>query len=92
VRIWPDASGRALGTLRLPLALPEQVKPTRIRFTAPGTVRIVTLPPGQATTLRFAVSSRQPWTLRFKALSGGGYLSDGRSVSARAGEPVFARR
>jgi hypothetical protein len=92
VRVWPDASGRALGTLRLPLALPEQVKPTRIRFTAPGTVRIVTLPPGQATTLRFAVSSRQPWTLRFKALSGGGYLSDGRSVSARAGEPVFARR
>jgi hypothetical protein len=92
VRVWADASGRARGTLRLPLALPEQVKPTRIRFTTPGTVRIVTLRPGQATTLRFTVSSRQPWTLRFEALSGGGYLSDGRSVSARAGEPIFARR
>ena len=92
VRVWADASGRARGTLRLPLALPEQVKPTRIRFTTPGTVRIVTLRPGQATTVRFAVSSRQPWTLRFEALSGGGYLSDGRSVSARAGEPIFARR
>jgi hypothetical protein len=91
VRLWPDASGRARGTLRLPLALPRQVKPTRIRFTAPGVVRVVTLRPGQRTTLRFAVASRQPWTLRFKALSGGGYLSDGRSVSARAGEPLFAR-
>ena len=54
-------------------------------------MRIVTLRPGQTTTLRFAVSSRQPWTVRFEALSGGGYLSDGRSVSARAGEPLFER-
>jgi len=91
VRLWPDASGRVRGTLRLPLALPRRVKPTRIQFTAPGVNRVVTLRPGQATTLRFAVSSRQPWTLRFKALSGGGYLSDGRSVSARAGEPSFER-
>ena len=91
VRLWPDASGRATGTLRLPLALPRQVKATRIRFTAPGVVRVVTLRPGEQATLRFAVSSRQPWTVRFQALSGGGYLSDGRTVSARAGEPVFER-
>jgi hypothetical protein len=91
VRVWPDASGRVAGTLRLPLALPRQVKATRIRFTAPGVVRVVMLQPGQATTLRFSVSSRQPWTVKFEALSGGGYLSDGRSVSARAAEPAFER-
>ncbi|MDQ5820222.1 MAG: glycosyltransferase family 39 protein [Actinomycetota bacterium] len=91
VRLWPDATGRVRGTLRLPLALPRQVPPTRIRFTAPGVVRIVSLRPGQSTTLSFPASSRGPWTLRFKALSGGGYLSDGRNVSARAGEPFLAR-
>ncbi|MDX6518485.1 MAG: Dolichyl-phosphate-mannose-protein mannosyltransferase [Gaiellaceae bacterium] len=92
VRLWPDASGRVRGTLRLPLALPRRVKTTRIRFTAPGVDRVLVLRPGRTTTVRFAVSARQPWTLRFKALSGGGYLSDGRSVSARAGEPAFERR
>ena len=92
VRLWPVAGGPLRGTLRLPLALPRRVKPTQIRFTASGVNRLVTLRPGHLTTIRFAVSSRRPWTLRFKALSGGGYLSDGRSVSAQAGEPVFARR
>lgn len=92
VRLWPDASGRVRGTLRLPLALPRQVKATRIRFTATGVVQIVTLQPGEATTVHFTVSSRRAWTVRFEALSGGGYLSDGRSVSARAGEPLFERR
>lgn len=91
VRLWPDANRRVRGTLRLPLALPRRVQTTQILFKAPGVNRVVTLSPGQATTVRFAVSSQQPWTLRFKALSGGGYLSDGRSVSARAGEPAFER-
>jgi len=91
VRLWPDASGRVRGELRLSLALPRRVKATQIRFTAPGVNRVVTLRPGHRTAVRFAVSARKPWTLRFKALSGGGYLSDGRSVSARAGEPAFER-
>jgi hypothetical protein len=89
VRLWPDASGRVRGTLRLPLALPRQVPATRIRFTAPGVVRVVSLRPGQTTVLRFRASSRAPWTLRWKALDGGGFLSDGRNVSARAGEPAL---
>ncbi len=72
------------GTLRLPVALPREVNPTRIHFAAPGVMRVVTLLPGQALTLRFAASSRRPWTLRFKVLSGAGYLSDGRPASARA--------
>jgi hypothetical protein len=92
VRLWPDDRGHVRGSLRLRLALPKEAAPTRIRFTGHGFERVVRLGPGQALTVRFPISSKQPWTLRFKALSGGGYLSDGRSVSARAAEPVFVPR
>jgi hypothetical protein len=92
VRLWPNELGHIRGTLRLRLSLPAEVAPTRIRFIGHGFARVVTLRPGDARTIRFPISAVRPWTVRFKALSGGGYLSDGRSVSARAAEPVFVPR
>src|SRR5207237_6876783 len=45
--VYPDASGRTTGTLRLALALGADTQPTPLRLTAAGFERTVLLPPGE---------------------------------------------
>jgi hypothetical protein len=88
--VYPDASGRVRGTLRLVLSLPKKTLPTVLRFSAPGLKRSVTVKPRQTRVLRFRVSTRGPWKLDFKTPRPG-YLPDQRPISVQAQLPTFSR-
>ena len=90
VTLWPDASGRVRGVLRVQLSLPVRAEPTRLRFKGPGVDRTVTVVPGERLLVELPVSARKAWTLRFRT-GRPGYLANGRPVSVRAEPPVFER-
>jgi hypothetical protein len=91
VTVWPDASGRACGTLSLALRLPAGTERTPLRFWAPGVDRRVWVSPGAHRVVRFHVSSRGPWRLVFKTTQTG-FLGDGRAISVQAAAPRLTRR
>ncbi|MGH3130994.1 MAG: hypothetical protein ACRDNX_09275, partial [Gaiellaceae bacterium] len=86
ITVWPDASGRARGALRLRLWLPPGMRATELQL---GT-RTVSLRPGERVVLTIRVDSSGPWRLRYASMRPNA-LDDLRIVSARA-EVSFARR
>jgi hypothetical protein len=90
IRVWPDASGRTSGTLTLRLSLPPEGRPTTMRLRAAGLERRVVVRPGSTTVVHLGADTSGPWALHF-ATSQTGALGDGRPVSVKSAEPVFAR-
>jgi hypothetical protein len=90
VTVWPDATGRTTGTLRLSLSMPAGAGATRLDLRAPGYSRTVTVKPGAAVPIAVQVSANGPWTLRYSTPSGG-YASDNRRVSVLSTSPSFRR-
>lgn len=91
VTVYPDASGRVRGMLRLVLSLPRGTERTILRFTGPGVHRRVAVAPARTRTVTFRVDHRGPWQVNFKTPRPG-YLRDGRPISVRARMPTFTRR
>jgi hypothetical protein len=87
VKLWPDANGRIDGTLKLGLALPASGSPATLELRAPGFRRDVRIEAGTAEVVRVPVSSRGPWTLRYRSLRP--LFLDGRLLSVRAPVPIF---
>lgn len=90
VSLWPDASGRVEGTLRLRMWLPSGVKPNAVTIRAPGFTRTIRLQPGgEAQTIVVPASHRGPWTVKLSAANAmylGAY-----PVSVLSAPPVFTR-
>jgi hypothetical protein len=90
VRVWPDRSGRARGTLTLRLSLPAGAARTPMTFRWDGGSRRVVVPVGGTRTVSFRFDTDAVWSLHFsttfKAM-----LSDGRAISVQAAEPVLHR-
>nr|MDQ3823039.1 hypothetical protein [Actinomycetota bacterium] len=91
VTVWPDASGRARGTLTLRLSLPAGTERTPLRFRGPGIDRVVRVSPGGSERVVFRFASRRPWRLVWSTPKNG-FLSDGRAISVRASAPELTRR
>jgi hypothetical protein len=89
--VYPARNGNVRGVFTLPLSLPPKPRSetTTVVLRAPGAVRKVTVHPGQHLVVRFHVSRRGPWTLRFRT-NRPGYLADGRPISVMAQMPMFA--
>jgi hypothetical protein len=89
--VWPAKDGRVRGVFALPLSLPPKPRSetTTLRLRGPGVKRNVTVHPGDRLVVRFKVSHRGPWTLRFLTKRPG-YLSDGRPISVMAQMPTFS--
>jgi hypothetical protein len=87
VKLWPDANGRIDGTLKLGLALPASGSAATLELRAPGFRRDVRIEAGTAEVVRVPVSSRGPWTLRYRSLRP--LFLDGRLLSVRAPVPIF---
>ena len=87
--LYPAADGRVEGTLRFPLSLPKQTKPTILRLHGPGVDRRVTVLPGKTLVVSVQVSRRGPWTLSFHSNRIGYLQPDDRPVSVQAGMPSF---
>jgi hypothetical protein len=90
VRVWPDASGRVEGALRLRLSMPRDSSVISIRLSAPGYRRTLRLAPGVTRDITVAVSQRGPWTITVSTPTPR-YLGL-RPVSAKAAQPVFMRK
>ena len=88
--VYPDATGRVRGTLRLVVSLPKGTEQTILRFIGPGVHRKVAVNPLQTRVLHFRVSTRGPWKLNFKTPRPG-YLRDSRPISVQAQMPSFKR-
>ena len=90
ITVWPAASGRVQGMLRLPLSLPPKPRSERtvLQLHAPGLDRRVTVLPGKSVVLNLPVDHRGPWTLNFHT-NRPGYLADARAISVMAGMPTF---
>jgi hypothetical protein len=81
--VWP-VNGRASGTYLLTLGLPiKQDKALRVRITAPGYQRTVTVRPRHETRVRIHFDQRGAWTVRLTAPRVA-ILNDGRPISAFA--------
>ena len=91
ITVWPARDGRVRGVFTLPLSLPPKprAETTTLQLRGPGAKRNVTVQPGGSVVVRFRVSHRGPWTLRFRT-SRPGYLSDGRPISVLAQMPTFS--
>src|SRR5439155_16599208 len=89
VSIWPDATGRVEGTLRLTVGMPVGTQVTRFMLRASGYRRTVVLQPGRPRVIQVHVSTRSPWTLHLSTPSAG-YIGL-RPVSVRGLSPVFVR-
>src|SRR5439155_972312 len=89
VSIWPDASGRVQGTLRLEVGLPLGTTVTPLKLKAPGYKRTFVLRPGTRRTIEVPVSWRGPWTVHLSSPHAR-YIGL-RSVSVRALSPVFTQ-
>ena len=90
ISVWPAASGRTTGSLRLTLSMPPASAVMKVKLTAPGLSRTVTVRPGKKSDVVVRVSAKGPWTLRFFAPDGG-FASDNRRVSVLSTPPVFVR-
>jgi len=90
ISVWPDASGRTAGSLRLSLSMPPGSSAMKVQLTAPGFARTVTVTPGKPSDVVVRVSAKGPWTLRYFAPNGG-FASDDRRVSVMSTAPVFTR-
>jgi hypothetical protein len=90
VTVWPDASGRARGTLVLRLSLPAGTERTPMRFQAAGVDRVVRVSPGGGERVVFGFESRGPWRLVWQTPKNG-FLADGRAISVRAAPPRLLR-
>jgi hypothetical protein len=91
IRVWPSRGPRVRGVLRLRLRLPASARPTRLSVRAPGFRRSVLVRPDGNALLSVPVSSRGPWTIHFRTVKGGAYLTDGRPVSVLSSPPLFVR-
>jgi hypothetical protein len=91
ITVYPASDGRVRGVFSLPLSLPPKprAETTTLQLRGPGGKRNVTVQPGESVVVRFRVSHRGPWTLRFRT-SRPGYLADGRPISVMAQMPTFA--
>ena len=90
VSVWPDASGRTTGALRLSLSMPAGAGATQLDLRAPGYSRTVTVRPGKSIPVVVRVSAKGPWTLEYSTPSGG-FGSDNRRVSVVSTPPSFQR-
>ena len=90
VTVWPDATGRAEGTLTLTLALPQTVRAMPVELSGPGYRRTVTLSRGVPQVVRVPVSGTRPFKLEIGSRQPL-LLPDGRFVSIHAEAPVFQR-
>ena len=91
ITVYPASDGRVRGIFTLPLSLPPKPRSetTTLELRGPGAKRNVTIHPGESLVVRFRVSHRGPWTIRFRTRRPG-YLADGRSISVMAQTPTFA--
>ncbi len=90
ISLWPDASGRVEGTLRLELGLPADApRSSSLTLAAPGYARTVQLAPGKTKAITIPVSTRGRWTVKLSSRTAA-YLGL-RAVIARALPPVFTR-
>jgi hypothetical membrane protein len=90
VSVWPDASGRVEGTLRLILWLPRGAVGNILTLHAPGFTRTVRVLPGarrQVVSVR--VSHRGPWTIHVAARNS--MFLGLRRISVRTAPPLFRR-
>ena len=85
--VWPDASGRARGTVRFTLSLPANGVATTVKF---GKAHY-DIEPGERTTVIYTIDARGPWSLAFTTPKGGGAQSDLRFTSVRSTRPVLTR-
>jgi hypothetical protein len=90
VTVWPDASGRARGSLTLRLSLPADAERMPLHFRAPGVDRTVSIAPGETKRVTFRFSTKRPWRVVFRTTVWG-ELTDGRQISVRSGEPQLDR-
>lgn len=90
ITVWPDANGRARGTLIFSLSLPEGTELTPMRFQAPGLDRVVRVSPGGRERVTFRFSTSRPWRVVWHTQKNG-FLADGRAISVRAAAPVLVR-
>lgn len=90
ISVWPDASGRTTGALRLSLSMPAGAGATVLELHAPGYSRTVTVRPGKHVPVVVQVSAKGPWTLKYSTPSGG-FASDNRRVSVVSTPPSFRR-
>jgi hypothetical protein len=90
VTVWPDASGRARGTLVLRLSLPAGTERTPVRFRGPGVDRVVRVTPGGRERVSFRFSTGGPWRIVWRTPKNG-FLADGRAISVRAAAPLLDR-
>ena len=91
IEVWPAHGTRVRGSLRLELSLPDGTQRTVLRLRAPHFHRQVVVMPRRRISVVLPVSSRGPWTLRFRTTRPG-YLNDGRVISVKADTPVFTAR
>jgi hypothetical protein len=91
--VYPARDGRVRGVFTLLLSLPPKPRSetTTLQLRGPAVKQNVTVHPGESLVVRFRVSHRGPWTLRF-GTKRPGYLSDGRPISVMAEMPTFAGR
>ena len=89
-RIWPNASGRARGTLTLRLHLPPHTERTPMRFRWDGHKQTVQVPAGGSRTVSFRFDTPGVFELHFSTTQTG-TLDDGRAISVKSDEPVLHR-
>ena len=89
VTLWPDASGRVEGTLKLGLVHPGGTDAVTLELRGPGFRKDVRVEPATAEVVRLPVSASRPWTLTYKAKRP--LFLDGRLVSVKAPVPIFER-
>jgi hypothetical protein len=90
ISVWPDASGRTSGTLKMRFYLPGAVQAGSVRLSAPGLRQVVHVTSGGHVTVDIPVQSGSVWTLQLRA-TGLRFLPDGRTVSVQSLPPVFER-
>jgi hypothetical protein len=90
VRVWPDATGRVEGALRLRLWIPNGMNATTLTLDAPGYRRTLSLVPGATYGVTIPVSQRGAWTLNLSTPTP--FFVDLHAVGAKAASPVFTRK
>jgi hypothetical protein len=90
VRVWPDATGRVDGVLRLRLWIPNGMNATTLKLDAPGYRRTLSLVPGATYDVTVPVSQRGAWTMNLSTPTP--FFVDLHAVAAKAASPVFARK
>ncbi|HET8607224.1 MAG TPA: glycosyltransferase family 39 protein [Gaiellaceae bacterium] len=88
LELWPATGGRLAGRVTIPIALPEQMRATRVRVLLPGGGKVeARLQPGGRRVLTVPVCSSGPWkaAISFSAWT---FLGD-RPVGARGGIPRY---